>query len=183
MIRSPTLWRRRSCCGLLCLPATGLRGTPAKSARRFRCGTNNARTSIALARKRNQPVVSALMLNRNLHVALFDEPLKLLSPFDQQDALRGHQVVERQRVELALRVDAVKIDVIESHLRPAVFVDERKRWAGHIFGLSGLEPFSNTFDHGGLPCSQVTTQKHDASGLELGSESATEFRGLFGGMS
>src|ERR1051326_1288471 len=104
MIRSPTLWRRRSCWGLLCLPATGLRGTPAKSARRFRCGTNNARTSIALARKRNQPVISALMLNRNLHVALFDEPLKLLSPFDQQDALRGEKFerfVKERNVEIA----------------------------------------------------------------------------------
>src|ERR1051326_1209849 len=108
MIRSPTLWCRRSCWELPCSPVTGLRGMPAKSAQRFPCGTNNARRSIVLARNGNLSFIVIVMLNRNLHVPLFCKPLKLFSPLDEQNALRGHQVVKSQRVEFTLGVDPVR---------------------------------------------------------------------------
>jgi hypothetical protein len=56
----------------------------------------------------NNAIFSPAMLNFNLHVALLHKSLKLFSPFDEQDALWRHEIVERQRVELALGVDAVQ---------------------------------------------------------------------------
>ena len=58
------------------------------------------------------------MFDRNLHISLFCETGKLFTPFDEQNALRGHQVVKGQGIELALRVDAIKINVEERDLGP-----------------------------------------------------------------
>jgi hypothetical protein len=41
----------------------------------------------------NNAVVSPAMLNRNLHITLFGKPLKLFSPFNQQNASGIHQIV------------------------------------------------------------------------------------------
>jgi len=122
------------------------------------------------------------MFNRNLHVALLHEPLELFSPLDEQDALRGHQIVKGQRVELALRVNTIKIDMKERDLGAAVFVDKSERGTGDIFSFSCLEAFSNTFDHGGLSRSQIAAQEHDAARLEISGQAAAELRSLCGGV-
>lgn len=127
-------------------------------------------------------MLSTFVLNRNLHVALFGETFKLLSPLDEQDSIGLHQVVQGQGVEFALRVNAVKVDVEQRDFRSAIFVDESKRGTGDGFSFRGFETFSNTFDHGGLPCSQVAAQQHDAARLELSGELAAEFGGFVGGM-
>jgi hypothetical protein len=127
-------------------------------------------------------IVATFMLDAYLSITLTHEPLKLLSPLDQQDAVWGHQVVKCERVEFALCIDAVEIDVIESHNRAAIFMDQGKRRASNVISFGRLKAFGNAFDHSGLPCSQIAAQKHDAPGSELGSESATKFRGLFSGM-
>src|SRR5262249_54119858 len=96
----------------------------------------------SLGIKTNHPIIPTPMFNRNLYIALFDKALKLLSPLDQQDALRRHQVVERESVELALGVDTIEIDVVESGTGSAVFVNQSKRRAGNVLRLSRSETFS-----------------------------------------
>jgi hypothetical protein len=132
--------------------------------------------------QKNRSLIPSLVIYRNLYIPLFSEPLKLFSPLDQQDALRRHQIVERQRIEFALGIDAIKINVVERHRRAAVFMDKRKRRAGYVIGFRRLKAFDNAFDHGGLPGSQIAAQKNDAAGLELSGKSTAEFRSLFGGM-
>src|SRR6185312_2147527 len=128
------------------------------------------RISKVLSFNSNHAIIPSPLLNRNLRVPLFCESGKLFSLFDEQDALGDHQIIKCKRVEFALRVNAIKIDVVERHCGAAVLVDERKRWAGNIFGLSGLESFSNAFDHGGLPCPQIAAQQNDAARLEISSQ-------------
>jgi hypothetical protein len=61
-------------------------------------------------------------------------------------------------------------------------VDKSKRRAGYVFGFGRLKAFSNAFDHGGLPCSQIAAQKHDAARLEFSGQPTAEFCCLFGGV-
>src|SRR5258708_12552322 len=115
----------------------------------------------------NQPLIPTAMFNRNLHVPFLSEPRKLFSPFDQQDAFRGHQVVERQRVEFALRINAIEIDVVKSDRKPSIFVDERERRAGHVIGFGCLKTFSNAFNPGGFPSSKTAIQNTETAVLHF----------------
>ena len=56
-------------------------------------------------------------LQRNLHISLALEACELLSPLYQENAVVGDKVVESQRLQLARRINSVKIDVIEVGLR------------------------------------------------------------------
>src|SRR5262249_19038710 len=94
--------------------------------------------------EKNHPLIPASMLNRNLHIPLAAEALELFAPLDQQNAVRVHQVVDGQGVQLARSIDAVEVDVVERDIRSAVFVDERKRRAGDAIGLRGLEALGNS---------------------------------------
>src|SRR5258708_2984421 len=128
------------------------------------------------------PFILAGVLNRNLHVPILLEAGKLFSPLDQENAVCVHQIVQSQGVQFALRVNAIKIDVVERNLRAAVFVNQSKRRAGDAVSFRSLEAFSNAFDQRGLPCSQIAAQQDDASRLQLRSQPAAEFRSFFGGM-
>src|SRR5471030_2479970 len=101
----------------------------------------------------HQPIVCSLVLDRNLYITLVGKTLKLFSPLDQQDAVRVHQIVERQGIELTLGINAIEIDVIERDIRPTVLVDESKGRAGYVFGFGSVKAFSDAFHYRGLPCS------------------------------
>ena len=60
----------------------------------------------------NPPVVLPILLQRNFDIPLALQTRKFLSPLDQQNASVGAQIIQPQRLQLALRIDAVKIDVI-----------------------------------------------------------------------
>src|SRR6185312_11890228 len=60
----------------------------------------------------------------NLHIALMDEPRELLSPLDQEDAVRCDQIVEAESFQLSRSIDAIQIDVIEVGTGPTIFMDE-----------------------------------------------------------
>lgn len=116
---------------------------------------------------------------RNFQIPLAHESRELLSPLDQQNALRRHEIVKGQRIKFALRVDTVEIDVVERDRRAAIFVDERKRRAGDVICLCRLKAFGNAFDHGGLPCSQVAAQQHDGTGLKFSGKPPAKIDSFF----
>src|SRR5271157_3853473 len=118
-------------------------------------------------------------LNPYLRIALGHQPRKLLAPLnDNQIPFRSEQFVEAQRCQLSLRLDAVEIDVIERHLRPAVFVDERKRWAGDVVLRRRLESFGDSLHQRGLPCPQVAMKDDHAQIAQFRSQLAPQRDGF-----
>src|SRR5262249_40506776 len=101
----------------------------------------------------------------------------------EKNVVVSQQVVERQGIEFALGVNAVEVDVKERDRAAAIFVDERERWTGYIFGPGGLEALGNALDQRGLARAQIAAKKNNASGPELRSQAAAQLRGLVGGMS
>ena len=64
-------------------------------------------------------------LKSNFDISLPLESRKLLSPLDQQDiSFFPNEVVQAERIEFALGIDAIKIDVIKRQA-PGVFVTTR----------------------------------------------------------
>src|SRR6266480_4387110 len=89
----------------------------------------------------------------------FYEALEFLAPFNQENAIGIHEVIESQSIKLPLGIDAVQIDMVENHAGAAVFVDESKSGAGHIVGFGGLEGFGDAFDQRGLACPEFSAQQ------------------------
>ncbi len=108
---------------------------------------------------------SALVFARafecNFKISFALKARKLLAPFDQENVILAHQIVEPERFEFALCVDAVKIYVIERGLWTAVFVDERERGAGDVVFGCGVECLGNSFDQGGLASAEITSEQND----------------------
>ena len=65
-----------------------------------------------LADDPDPPPVLSVPLQRNLHIPLAIEARKFLSPLNQQNASLRAQIIQPQRLQLTLRIDAVKINVI-----------------------------------------------------------------------
>src|SRR5215472_9371001 len=130
----------------------------------------------------NDPLISTSMLNRDLHIPLAAETLELFAPLDQQDTAAIHQIVERKGIEFALGIDAVEVDVEESDLGSAVFVDESKRRTGDAVGLRRLKALGNALYQRGLPCPQIAAQEDHAAGLECRGQLPSQCDGLFGGV-
>src|SRR5437899_1117113 len=130
----------------------------------------------------HKPFVATTVFNSDLHVSFPNKALKLLSPLDEKNGVLVHQIIDGQRIELARCVDAIKVNVIERHLRAAVFVDQRKRRTGDSAGIGGTKAFGDSFHHRRLPCSQLAAKENDAPRLELGGKLPAEFGGLLGGM-
>src|SRR5260370_22068143 len=99
-----------------------------------------------------------LTFNGTRRVALAAKALELLPPLDQQNSVCADQVVERQRVQLALGIDAIKVDVIERNFRAAIFVDESEGRTSDAISFCRLEALSNAFDQSGLPSSQIAAK-------------------------
>ncbi len=109
----------------------------------------------ALGSHADDPLRFVVPLKRNLHVTLPHQARELLSPFDQKDAVLRAQIVECQRVQLPLGIDAVKIDVIEIRPRPAIFMHQGKRRTGNVFLGRRLECRRNPLDQRGLAGSEI----------------------------
>src|ERR1039457_4052515 len=97
-----------------------------------------------------------------------------------QGAGLGEELVEPKRVELARRVDAVKIDVEQVHLGAAILVDEGERRAGHIVLRSRVETFGDAFHQRGLAGAEIAAQDDHAHRLQRGRQFAAQRHGLFG---
>src|SRR5262249_225217 len=109
-----------------------------------------------------------------------DKSFEFFSPLDEQNAPGITQVVEGERIKFTLRIDAVKINVVERDFRAAIFVNQGKRWAGHVFSGSGMEALCNAFDHRALPCCQSAAQQHQCGGREVNGQFAAQRSGFFG---
>src|ERR1700758_3228343 len=73
-------------------------------------------------------------------------------------------------MELALRIDAVQIEVVEFD-RPAagfafIFMNERKGGTCDLVGISGIKRLGDAFDQGGLTGSKIAMHDHQLGGLE-----------------
>ena len=71
----------------------------------------------------NPAFVLARPLQHDFYIPLAFEPGKLFAPLDQKDAIARSQIVDRQRIQFALRIDAIQVDVIKIRARPAIFMD------------------------------------------------------------
>src|SRR5579883_599447 len=62
--------------------------------------------------------------NRDLCLKLLHQAGKFLSPFDQhQIPFVGDNIFQSKRLQLALRIESIQIDVIDGMFRPAIFMD------------------------------------------------------------
>src|SRR5260370_33446184 len=66
---------------------------------------------LTVAHDHDLPFVFAHTLQRNLDIPLLPQARELFSPLNQQNAVVGAQVVQRERFQFASRVRAVKIAV------------------------------------------------------------------------
>src|SRR5205809_6379855 len=107
------------------------------------------------------------------------EALEFFAPFNQQNAVCIHEIIERQSIKLPMGIDAVQIDMVENYAGAAVFVDESKSGAGHIVGIGGLEGFGDAFDQRGLACPEFSAQQDDGSRLQRPSKLTAQLGGLF----
>src|SRR5664280_449900 len=129
----------------------------------------------------NLPLLVALALEADFHVALLLEAGGLLSPLQQhQVAGLGEEFVEAQRVELARRVDAVEVDVEQVHLGAAILVDEGERRAGDIVLRSGVETFGDAFHQRGLAGAEIAAQDDHTRSLQRGRQFPAQRHGFFG---
>ncbi len=92
------------------------------------------------------------------------------SPHSTRTMLSGlAQLVEAQGIQLPLVLDPVQIEVIENHrlLVPVyrtgafVFVDQRKRRAGHFVRLGGIQCLGNALHQGGFARAQIAAQHEE----------------------
>ena len=117
------------------------------------------------ARHSTRPLDSALSfpdsLQGDFHILIALQAGELRSPLYQQDAVGREQIVKAERFQVALGIDAVKVNVVERGEGSAVFVDEGKGRAGHILSARGSEAFRDPLDEGCLARSEVTAQQHD----------------------
>src|SRR5713226_598435 len=105
----------------------------------------SAVTAASLAGNLDPPFVFVYSLQNNFHIPLAHESWKLLSPLDQQDVGRPHQIIEPHRFQFSLRIHAVELDVVGGGPRSPILVDESEGGAGDIIGRSRPEAFGNPF--------------------------------------
>src|SRR5882757_4434606 len=65
----------------------------------------------------NPPRIAIERCHQNLTLAALHHAGKLLAPLHQHDAVLRLQVIEPQRLQLALAFDAIEVQVVESHGR------------------------------------------------------------------
>src|ERR1700683_1642455 len=116
---------------------------------------------------RDSAVSFAHWLQDDFHISIAFEASELLSPLYQQDAVWSEQVVQAQRLQFALGIDAIEINMEKRDERTAIFVDEREGGAGHILGPRRLESLCNSLHQRGLPRPKVAAQQHDARRRQL----------------
>src|SRR6185437_8126423 len=80
------------------------------------------------------PLVLGNSLEGNLHIPFSLKARELFSPLNQQNAVVGHQIIEAERFQLTLSIDAVQIDVIKHHRRAAIFMNEGEGRTGNVLG-------------------------------------------------
>src|SRR3984885_2916991 len=78
------------------------------------------------------PLIVVPPHQHNLHISLAQQPRKLFSPLDQQNAVVGTQIIESKRLQFSLRIDAVEIDVVEIGMRSAIFVHQGEGRTGRL---------------------------------------------------
>jgi hypothetical protein len=113
-------------------------------------------------------------LQSDFRVLVALQARELLSPFDEQDAVGGEQVVEGEGFQFALGVNAIEINVIEGDAGPAIFVDQGEGGAGYVFRSSGLEPFGNSLDQGRFSGSEIAAEKDDERRSQVEDEFPSE---------
>ena len=123
------------------------------------------------------------LLEGDLCLPIAPQAGEFVSPLDEQDAVGGEQVIEGERFQFALGVNALEVNVIERNAGTPVFVDQGESGTRHVFRSSGLEAFGNSLDQGRFPGSEIAAEKHHQRRRQIKSELSSEGDCLVGRMS
>src|SRR5581483_7199510 len=134
------------------------------------------------ARDEKTAIAVAGALDRNFHVALAHKAGEFFAPLDQENGIARDEVVEAEGFELARRVHAVEINVIDVHSGTAIFVHQSKGGAGHVLLRGGVESFGDAFDESSFAGTKIAAQKNQTRWSEGLREFAAESYGFFGGV-
>src|SRR5216683_7024841 len=104
--------------------------------------------------------VLAHSLQRNLHIPLLLQAEEFFSPLNQQNAVVGAQVIQCERFQFALRVHAIKINVIEIRSRTAILMHQGEGRTGHVFFGGCVKRRRDSFYQRGLACAEIAAQEH-----------------------
>jgi len=100
-------------------------------------------------------------IKRNFHIPIPLETQELLSPLDQENTVRGYQVVQTKSLQLSGRVNAIQVDVIKVRSLPAILVDQRKRGTGNVFFFPRSKSGSDSFYKCGLSGAEIAAQENE----------------------
>jgi|SRR5581483_1796970 len=130
---------------------------------------------------------SALILRNsfqtNLEVALSLESGELFTPLEQKDTAAGHQIVQGQSVEFARSVDAIKVDVVETGRRAAVFVNQGESWTGDVFFRCGMKALRDALDQSGFSGAEIAGEYNQFRRRKQGNQFFADRYGFLGTLS
>src|SRR5579871_5945325 len=119
-------------------------------------------------------------LDGDFDVSVVNEARKFFAPLDEENGVIGDQVVEPKGFELAGRVHAVEINVIDVHVGAAVFVDQSEGGAVHVLLRGGVKAFGDAFDESSFAGAKIAAQENQTGWSEDFREFAAESDGFVG---
>ena len=97
-------------------------------------------------------------------------PGQPLGPFDRDHAVGRQILIEADLVELGA-IKAIQIDMDQRQSAAAIFVDQRKRRAGHVVGIDA-EAFRQSPHERGLARAEIAGQQQHRIRLQIDGASA-----------
>ena len=88
-----------------------------------------------------------------------------VGPFDHRNAVAKKVIIEAESRDGFLLFQAKKIEMVNRHSAPSIFVHDGKRGASHIGAAS--QSGDETFDEHRFPASQVSLQSQNRSDADL----------------
>ena len=140
----------RTAARVCCTSANGMRFMVCQTAELF------------LQRHRDLARVAAFGGDHDLAGGALANALELLAPLHHHQRIGRKQIVEAERLQLALAFQAIDIEVIEldrlAFARAVVLVNQREGGAGDFVGLGGVEGLRDAFDQRGLSGAQFAAR-------------------------
>ena len=98
------------------------------------------------------------------------DALELVAPLHHHQRVGREQIVEAQRLKLALAFEAIDVEVEEldglAVARAVILVDEREGGTGDLVGLGCVERLRNAFHERGFARAQIAAQQQQLRRLE-----------------
>src|SRR5581483_1611613 len=117
-------------------------------------------------RHRYMACVSVRAVQRDLHISITSETLKLLSPLDEQNTIVPDEVIQAECFQLLRSINPIEIDMVEVRIGTVVLVNQREGGTGHILLVGSLKGLCYPLHERGLTCAQVSTQQDEFWGLK-----------------